>query len=165
MSPPLAEIDNETETETPAKRKHTVTHKQLIANQANSRLSRGPGAEAKKRTRYNASKHNLRSESEILPGEDRAELDRRLEVWPEIMGADNEVALFAAHRVVHLGWRIQRAEISEEAATTKAEIALAQSTEAQQTEEARVLDLELDSDTDPEGVVGKLLATPAGCAL
>ena len=34
-----------------------------------------------------------------------------------------------------------------------------------QTEEARLLGLELDSDTDPEGVVGKLLATPAGCTL
>ncbi len=163
MSPPLAELDNETETS--AKRNHTVTHKQLLANQANARRSRGPGAEAKKHTRFNARVHDLRSESEILPGEDRSELDRRLEVWPQIMGADNEVELFAAHRVVHLGWRMERAERSEDAATTKVELALAQVEEARQTEEARLLGLELDNDTDLEGVVGKLLATPAGCTL
>ena len=42
------------------------------------------------------------------------------------MGADNEVELFAAHRVVHLGWRMERAERTEDAATTEVGLALAQ---------------------------------------
>ena len=165
MSPPLADPESDHDTETPVKPKRISSDAQRAASVANGRLSRGPGPEAKKRTRYNARKHDLRAESELLPGEDGTELLRRLTVWPEILQAETELETFTAQRLVHLGWRMERAERSEEADIERRTLAIAQVEEDRQVEESRLLGLELDSDVDPAGVVDKLLRTPAGCTL
>jgi hypothetical protein len=82
------------------------------------------------------------------------------------MNAATELEWFAAERAVHLGWRIERAERSEDAAAERVMIDLEKGTEDRQAEEARLLVLELDSDLvlDPASVIRKLHRTPAGCA-
>src|SRR6266446_4422595 len=145
MSPPLADPETELDTETPVKSKRIPTEAQRAASRANGKLSRGPGPEAKLRTRYNASKHNLRSESFLIPGEDGDELLRRLAVWPQLLQADTELETFTAER-------------SENADIERRTLAIVQAEEDRQTEESRVLGLALDSDdVDPAGVVDKLL--------
>ena len=94
------------------------TPKAIEANKRNGRLSRGPRTpEGKSRSRLNACKHNLELSSLLLPGEDGDELKRRLEVWPEILGAETEVEHFEAVQVVHLGWRRARSLRSDDAET------------------------------------------------
>ena len=165
MSPPLADPESESDSGIPAKRKKTMSYKQMIANAANARRSRGPGPEAKKRTRYNACKHNLRAESILLPGENAEELKRRLAVWPVLLEADGEHEKFVAQQTVHLGWRLERANRSEAADIERRRLDFARAEEDRQDEQARTLGLELDSDVDPQGVVRKLLRSPAGCTL
>ena len=157
MSPPL--ID----TEAPKKSKKACTAKQMIANRANAKRSRGPGPEAKLRTRYNEYKHNLRSESEVLHGEDGNELLRRLIVLPELMEVGNELEWLIAVRAVHMDWRVARANRSEDAAAERHMIELRK--QVKDAEESATLGLvgELDSDVDPAGVVRKLHGTPSGC--
>jgi hypothetical protein len=154
MSPPL--IDTE-------KPKKPCSEKQRIANAANAKRSRGPGPEAKLRTRFNACKHNLRAESPVLPGEDGDELMRRLAVWPVEAGAETELEWFFATRAVHAGWRLARADRSEDAAAEREMIAVEQRFHDAQESEALVLVQELDSDTDPAGVIRKMHRTPAAC--
>jgi hypothetical protein len=101
----------------------------------------------------------------ILPGEDEAELHRRLEVWPKILGAETEIERLEAIQVVHMGWRRARSLRSDDAAIEKRMIAIKKDHTDRQAEEARLLGLELDSDVDPKGVVRKLCRTPAGCTL
>jgi hypothetical protein len=167
MSPPLCDTESPNVATAPTKSKKAPSAQQLAANQANARLSRGPVTpEGKERSKYNARKHDLRAESPVLPGENAAELNRRLEVWPVLMNAATELEWFAAERAVHIGWRIERAERSEDAAAERVMIDLEKATEDRQAEEARLLVLELDSDLvpDPASVIRKLHRTPAGCS-
>ena len=86
-----------------------MTPAAIRANQANGRLSRGAVTDlGRRRSRLNACKHNQRSELPILPGEDEDELNRRLEVWPQILGAETEIERLEAVHVVHMGWRRAR---------------------------------------------------------
>ena len=165
MSPPLADPESDSDSGAPAKRRKTMSNKQMIANANNACRSRGPGPAASKRTRYNACKHNLRAESDLLPGENAAELKRRLAVWPVLMEADGEQERFVAQQTVHLGWRLERANRSEAADIERRRLDFARAEEDRQAEQARTLGLELDSDVDPQGVVRKLLRSPAGCTL
>jgi hypothetical protein len=164
MSPPLIDTENPKVATTPQKSRKGCSEKQLQANRENAKRSRGPVTpEGKERSKYNARKHDLRAESPVLPGENAAELIRRLEVWPMLMNAATELEWFAAERAVHMGWRIERAERSEDAAAERVMIDLEKATEDRQAEEARLLGLELDSDVDPAGVIRKLQRTPEGC--
>ena len=165
MSPILADPESDQDIETPAKPKRIPSEAQRAASRANGRLSRGPGPEAKKRTRYNAAVHNLRSESDLIPGEDGTELLRRLSVWPEILQADSELEVFTAKRLVHAGWKMERSERSEDADIERRTLSDARAKEDRELEDSRLLGLELDSDVDPAGVVKKLLRTPSGCTL
>jgi hypothetical protein len=101
----------------------------------------------------------------ILPGEDEAELHRRLEVWPEILGAETEIEHFEAIQVVHIAWRRARSLRSDDAAAERRMIAIKKAHTDRQAEEARLLGVELDSDVDPKSLVRKLCRTPAGCTL
>ena len=101
MSPPLADTEKQNDAKTKVRRKKTMTPAAIRANQANGRLSRGAVTDrGKRRSRLNARKHDHRSELPILPGEDEDELNRRLEVWPQILGAETEIERLEA---VHVG--------------------------------------------------------------
>src|SRR5260370_30377070 len=59
-----------------------VSEKQLEANRQNARKSTGPrSAEGKFRASRNAVKHGLTAESVVLPNEDPAEYESRLQEW------------------------------------------------------------------------------------
>jgi hypothetical protein len=101
----------------------------------------------------------------ILPGEDEAELHRRLEVWPRILGAETEIERLEAIQAVHMAWRRARSLRSDDAAAERRMIAIKKDHTDRQAQEAQRLGAELDSDVDPKGVVRKLQSTPAGCML
>ena len=165
MSPPLAEDESTREAPTPEKTRCVRSPKQRAASAANGKASRGPGAEAKKRTRYNARKHDLRSESALLPGENPATLAHRLKTWPILLKASGEVELAYVERAVHVQGRCDRAVRSEDSATERHWLAFQIAETDRQQEEARLLGLELDNDIDPAGVTRKLYRSPAGCTL
>ena len=165
MSPPLAEDESTREAPTPEKTRCVRSPKQRAASAANGRASRGPGPEAKKRTRYNARKHDLRSESALLPGENPATLAHRLKTWPILLKASGEVELAYVERAVHVQGRCDRAVRSEDSATERHWLAFQTAETDRQQEEARLLGLELDNDIDPAGVTRKLYRSPAGCTL
>ena len=165
MSPPLAEDESTREAPTPEKTRCVRSPKQRAASAANGRASRGPGPEAKKRTRYNARKHDLRSESALLPGENPALLAHRLKTWPILLKASGEVELAYVERAVHVQGRCDRAVRSEDSATERHWLAFQAAETDRQQEEARLLGLELDNDIDPAGATRKLYRSPAGCTL
>ena len=167
MSPPLADTETQNDARSPGKRKKKrMTPKAIEASRRNGRLSRGPVSDrGKRRSRLNARKHDHRSELPILPGEDEDELNRRLEVWPQILGAETEIERLEAVQAVHMGWRRARSLRSDDSAAERRMIDIKKAHVDRQAEEARLLGLELDSDLDPEGVVRKLHRSPAGCNL
>ena len=166
MSPPLADVETDNDTGRPVKNRKPPSARRIAANRKNARSSRGPVTkEGKERSRLNACKHNHRAELPILPGEDGAELDHRLEVWPQVLEAETEVEHFVAVQAVHLGWRIERSRRSDDAAAERRMTAVKKTEKDRRAEEARLLGLELDSDDDPEGVIRKLHRTPEGCRL
>ena len=166
MSPPLAATEKQKDAKTKVRRKKTMTPAAILASQTNGRLSRGVVTDrGKKRSRLNACKHNHRSELPILPGEDEDELKRRLEVWPQILGAVTEIEHLEAAHAVHMSWRRARSLRSDDADAERRMIALKKARVDGQAEEARRLGLELDSDDDPAGVVRKLHRSPEGCLL
>ena len=116
----------------------------------------------KLRSRLNARKHDHRSELPILPGEDGAELHRRLEVWPKILGAETEIERLEAVQAVHMGWRRARSLRSDDATAERRMIAIKKAHGDRQAEEARLLGLELDSDVDPEGRCTEASSYPGG---
>ena len=166
MSPPLADPETQNDAERPGKRKKKTSEKAIAANRRNARLSRGPVTdEGKAHSRLNACKHNHRAELPILPGEDEDELDRRLEVWPQILGAETEPERLEAMQAVHMGWRRARSLRSDDAATERRMIDVKKVHAERQANEARQLGEQLDGDLDPAGVIRKLHRSPAGCNL
>src|SRR3954470_484614 len=85
-----------------AKPKREISPARLAANRANSKRSTGPRSPAGKAvSKFNGLVHGMRAESDILPGEDPAELDRRIAAWAKELGAvtrpERHLAEAAAH--------------------------------------------------------------------
>ena len=73
------------------KPKREISPARLAANRANSRRSTGPRTpQGKSVSKMNGLVHGMRAESDILPGEDPAELDRRIAAWADELGAETE---------------------------------------------------------------------------
>jgi len=166
MSPPLADTEKPNNAKNKVRRRKTMTPAALAANKRNAKLSLGPVTQTgKEHSRLSACKHNLRSELPILPGENAEELNRRLEVWPALLGAEGEIEESVAARVVHTFWRLERADFSEDAAAERVMLAIDRELEERDAEEVRQLEAQIDSPEDPQGVVRKLKRSPAGCRL
>ena len=88
-----------------------ATQAQIEANRSNARKSTGPRtAEGKAASAQNAIKHGLRAKQAVIPGEDPAEFEEhREEMLAELVPA-GAVQTMLAERVVHLSWRLKRAE-------------------------------------------------------
>ena len=72
-----------------AKPKREISPARLAANRANSKRSCGPKTpRGKAVSKFNGLVHGMRAESEIIPGEDPAELDRRIAAWADELGAE-----------------------------------------------------------------------------
>ena len=81
------------------------------ANRRNAQKSTGPKtAEGKARSRFNAVKHGMRAATPVLPGEDQAAFDDRLERWTKNLAPRDEVEQFLVKRAVELSWQLERAD-------------------------------------------------------
>src|SRR3954452_22821612 len=90
-----------------AEPKREISPARLAANRANSRLSTGPRTpRGKSASKFNGLVHGMRAESDILPGEDPEELDRRLETWADELGAETESERYLVEEAVKASWRI-----------------------------------------------------------
>src|SRR3954469_25069620 len=103
-----------------AKPKREISPARLAANRANSKRSTGPRSpEGKAVSKFNGLVHGMRAESDILPGEDSRELQRRIDVWADELGADTESERYLAEAAAKASWRIDRCRAAEAAALSR----------------------------------------------
>ena len=82
---------------------------QILANQANSRLSTGPRTEAgKSASALNNLQHGARSEAVLLPGEDPAEYEALLAELTTHFTAVDATELRSVREMADADWRLQR---------------------------------------------------------
>ena len=67
----------------------------------------------KERSRFNAVKHGCRARLPILPGEDPAAYQDRLDAWIGKFGPRDAVELYLVERAVHVSWQLDRADRAE----------------------------------------------------
>jgi hypothetical protein len=94
------------------------TDAQLQANRANAKKSCGPKTEdGKARSKINALKHGLRAKTvnPVLPHEDPAELDAKIQEWIDDHQPANAVERELVSRAARISWRLDRAERYETA--------------------------------------------------
>lgn len=95
-----------------------ATEAQIQANRANARRSTGPRTEAgKTRSRLNALKHGARAQDgpAVLPQEDPAELQARIQEWTDDYQPSNAIERELVSRAARTSWALDRAERFEAA--------------------------------------------------
>src|SRR5262249_2415714 len=101
---------------TPRRGRLTVTTPidRAAINRRNSLKSSGPRTpEGKARSRFNAVKHGCRARLPILPGEDPAAYQDRLETWVDKFGPRDAVEHYLVERAVLVSWQLDRAHRAE----------------------------------------------------
>src|SRR5262249_21829145 len=102
----------------------------------NGRKSRGPKTtEGKARSRMNAVKHGLDAETLILPGEDGAAFQARLDAWRADFPPRNPMEEALLEQAARLAWRLDPADRMQ-AAHLAGRIGMAQSDESRRQAEA-----------------------------
>jgi hypothetical protein len=92
---------------------------QIEANRRNSQNSTGPRTqEGRNKSRFNAVKHGFRADKAILPGEDPAVLQERLDHWTADLQPRNSVEQYLVDRGVRLSWQLDRVTRAQDARTT-----------------------------------------------
>jgi hypothetical protein len=92
----------------------TTTIDRAEINRRNSMRSTGPRTpEGKARSRFNAVKHGCRARLPILPGEDPAVYQDRLDTWVDKFAPRDAVEHYLVERVVHVSWQLDRANRAE----------------------------------------------------
>jgi hypothetical protein len=90
--------------------------RQIKANRANSKKSRGPSsARGKQITARNAVKHGLLSDGPLIDGEDPAEYQQHRERLIADLDPQGELELLLADRIVGCFWKLRRAGLLEAA--------------------------------------------------
>ena len=94
-----------------------ATEAQIRANRANAQKSTGPKTDAgKAKARMNALKHGMRSKGgPVLPHEDPAELEARINRWVEDWQPRDAVERELVGRAAKASWALERAEKHEAA--------------------------------------------------
>jgi hypothetical protein len=102
----------ETEAETDIKVNPAMTSaKRIKANRRNAKRSTGPkSAGGKSRLSMNALKHGLDAEKLILPGENEAEYQERLESWSAAQPPRDSLEASLLEKAVRLSWQLDRAD-------------------------------------------------------
>ena len=98
------------------------TAAQLQANRANAKKSCGPKTDdGKAKSRLNALKHGLRAQTvnPVLPQEDPAELEAKIQEWLDDHQPTNAVERDLVTRAARLSWTLDRAERYETALLSK----------------------------------------------
>src|SRR4051812_7620538 len=91
---------------------------QINARRANAQKSTGPKDTSM--TRFNGTKHGMRAETLILPGEDHDRYESRLAALVERHNPQDEASLFEVEWVAKAAWKMERGEAVEAARATKA---------------------------------------------
>src|SRR5262249_10113446 len=92
----------------------TTTIDRAEINRRNATRSTGPRTpEGKARSRFNAVKHGGRARTPILPGEDPAAYQDRLETWVGKFAPRDAVEHYLVERAVLVSWQLDRAHRAE----------------------------------------------------
>ncbi len=84
----------------------------------------GPRTDAgKQRVRFNALKHGMRAKTPVLPGENRAAFQARLDAWIADLQPRDEIERFLVTRAVEVSWRLDRVRHALEARRAAARFA------------------------------------------
>jgi len=82
---------------------------QIDANRQNSQKSTGPRSpEGKAATRFNALKTGIHAQSQVIPGEDAAELEALTEDYRRQWAPESPVEVFLADEMVAADWKLRR---------------------------------------------------------
>jgi hypothetical protein len=85
-------------------------------NRRNAQRSTGPRtAEGKSRSRFNALKHGLTAKTAVLPGEDAAAYQDRVESFVTALEPGNDLEQYLAEQAAQLSWQLDRADRAEAA--------------------------------------------------
>src|SRR3954470_2139580 len=145
-----------------AKPKREISPARLAANRANSKRSTGPRSPAGKAvSKFNGLVHGMRAESDILPGEDAAALDRRIAAWADELGADTGPERYLAGAAARASWRIDRCRAAEAAALTRRVLGAGDSYDDALADEVEQLSYRLAD--EPSAVVRQLRRSSVGC--
>ena len=91
-----------------------ATLKQIEANRRNALKSTGPRtAEGKAAVRLNALQHGLRSQSLILPGENREEFEQLYAILESEWQPQSATAGFYVEQMAIAQWKLRRLEVAE----------------------------------------------------
>jgi hypothetical protein len=94
----------------------TTSQKRIDANRRNAQRSTGPRTpEGKSRSRFNGLKHGLTATVPVIPGEDAAAYQARVEAMIESCAPQNQVELELLERVAATTWSLDRATRAEAA--------------------------------------------------
>jgi hypothetical protein len=104
----------------------------------------------------------MRSRRTILPGENAAAYEHRLQTWQVELGAENDAQKFLVSRAVKASWMLERADGVEKATGKQRINAVVEGTDEQEADEATALAAQLDDDPSLARVLRK---TPAGVRL
>jgi hypothetical protein len=93
-----------------------ISQKRIDANRRNAQKSTGPRTpEGKSRSRFNGLKHGLTATVPVLPGEDPAAFQARLDAMIESCAPKNQVEIELLERVAATTWSLERATRAETA--------------------------------------------------
>jgi hypothetical protein len=96
-----------------------ATEAQIEANRRNARNSTGPRTTAgRNKSRFNAVKHGFRAQKAVMPGEDPASLQERLDDWTADLQPRNSVEQYLVDRGVRLSWQLDRVLRAQDARLT-----------------------------------------------
>src|SRR3954447_11807048 len=158
----MLEQHDQAESESGAKPKREISPARLAANRANASRSTGPRtARGKSVSKLNGLVHGMRAESDILPGEDPAELERRIATWADELGAVTEPERHLAEAAAKASWRIDRCRGAEAASLSRQVLKAGEDYDDALAEEVERLGERLFE--DPAGVVRQLRRSTAGC--
>src|SRR5690348_15849588 len=86
----------------------TETSARRAANARNAQKSTGPRSpDGKMRSRFNALKHGMRAATPVLPGEDPAAFDARLDAWTADLRPRDDVERVLVRRAVQISWQLE----------------------------------------------------------
>src|SRR4051812_21838494 len=145
-----------------AKPKREISPARLAANRANSKRSTGPRSAAGKAvSKFNGLVHGMRAEADILPGEDPAELDRRIAAWADELGAETGPGRYLPQAAAKVSRRIDRCRAAEAAALSRKVLGAGDDYDDALAEEVEQLVDRLAE--EPAAVVRRLRRSSAGC--
>jgi hypothetical protein len=105
-------------TESAMTRTTTAADRAAISRR-NGQKSKGPKTpEGKNRSKFNALKHGLDAKTPVLPGEDAAAYQRRIDAWTADLQPRNPFEHFLIQQAARVSWQIQRADRAETARLT-----------------------------------------------